>query len=712
MNQKVKSGDIEAFKQWMDSNAKRIERLAVQYGCTQELAGNVTEDIFRTLYKELVNLDEDEILIDSLYEIAVNKLAHVPLRIPPETTIFRFEEDQVLHERINQLEEKDKITFILSQFHNIELTKIAQITGLTKEKAEYAIRESFQQISVQADRAVVEKQLEFLAKTYKRISYSFNKEAVFESSKNERQTSQRKETPRKKWTVLAWISGIVLLLTLIIVPVVTSEEYKQASAEKYLERIKSSFNEKMKRQYKELGLSETEKESEVDFHIGEYGAQERLDFDLMISRYERLLAESGTFNKEKMDEEYKSIVKNMEIPSDMVNSLVRNPLTEDKKKSETFISEYWGKVELLQQHYINLLMHYQTLVNKAVVDGKVDIEKLNAEKDTYPKELQEALKGMANQNFQLTAVSGWGVIAVYEKNEVGDQIRNSIHKDLGGFVSAIESIRLIYEDKREEMVEEMLAMENTLIASDHNNPPYDMLEGFYTGAFASLLNWHQPDMLVDDDGNLKPAYRTAWKKAAAIGGKSPLSVVMQGIVNEMEARGWTKAETFTRFQDYKLRDALQLAKADDLKSFSFYGIKKNGTDSDIVTLPDPEFEKVIAETYKSFSENHDLSLLTDVNPLIITGVFYYANDLEDSETMWYLDSAGYSNLTLEEYKSDWIQAEKALATVTSLSFMHEDEKNGFIEFQNENNFFTTMINKGEDNVWRIYTEELNTHKFD
>ncbi len=44
------------------------------------------------------------------------------------------------------------------------------------------------------------------------------------------------------------------------------------------------------------------------------------------------------------------------------------------------------------------------------------------------------------------------------------------------------------------------------------------------------------------------------------------------------------------------------------------------TGMEIVTLPDPEFENIVQETFYSFSSNHDLFVLKEVRPLVIIGV--------------------------------------------------------------------------------------------
>ena len=59
-------------------------------------------------------------------------------------------------------------------------------------------------------------------------------------------------------------------------------------------------------------------------------------------------------------------------------------------------------------------------------------------------------------------------------------------------------------------------------------------------------------------------------------------------------------------------------------------------------------------------------VLQDANPLLIIGLYYYANELEDPETMWQLFDHEYIPVSLEDYVKDWTKKDSLLEQVESI----------------------------------------------
>ena len=193
-------------------------------------AADVAEETFRKLHNQLDSIGNEESLVCILYKNALKSLAYVQQADPPNETIFPFEEDQELHDQIVKLETENKVPFILSQFHKLDDLEIAAIMDTSLEEVQQAITV----VSRDLGDAQLEKRLEFLNKSYRRMKSSFRKEQVFAKPQKElRATGKLKQSISKK-TMISWVAGILILLSLIIVPVVTSEEYKMASDEKVL----------------------------------------------------------------------------------------------------------------------------------------------------------------------------------------------------------------------------------------------------------------------------------------------------------------------------------------------------------------------------------------------------------------------------------------------------------------------------------------------
>ena len=149
---------------------------------------------------------------------------------------------------------------------------------------------------------------------------------------------------------------------------------------------------------------------------------------------------------------------------------------------------------------------------------------------------------------------------------------------------------------------------------------------------------------------------------------------------------------------------MELAKVGKLETFSISGIIQTETGMEIATFPNPDFENKVQETYYSFSSYHDQSVLKEVSPLVIIGVYFYANDQKDPETMWHLYSKTKNVVKLEEYVNGWshLDIDVDIYSFDSLQFDDRGEMTGSIGFQRGNSIsFSTQMVLNEDFVWEI-----------
>ena len=174
VNNRILSGDHEAFKQWMDSHIHHIERFAVQYGVTPEEAGKVAETIFRNLFLNLSQLTEEQLEEKTLYKTALQKLNEYHVNVP-EQGLFSFAEDNELHASLIELPKEERIAFILARFHEKSDEDIAWIM---EKQVEY-VQNLLQKAQVQLDGPDIEKRCEFLNKSFYRIRPSFDESNIF-----------------------------------------------------------------------------------------------------------------------------------------------------------------------------------------------------------------------------------------------------------------------------------------------------------------------------------------------------------------------------------------------------------------------------------------------------------------------------------------------------------------------------------------------------
>lgn len=567
--QKVRAGEKDAFEKWMDIYSGDIERFVIQYGCTLKQAADLAEETFRKLHSQLDSISNEESLVCTLYKKALKSLAFVQQTDAPNETIFPFEEDQELHDQIVNLEMGYKVPFILSQFHKLDDSEIVKITDTSLETVEQAITVAFRDLGD----AQLKKRLEFLNKSYGRMKSSFRKEQVFAKSQKELLATGKLKQSISKKPMISWIAGTLILLSLILVPVVTSEEYKMASDEKYLEQLGASFEKEIGYRYTELGLKESTEEDILDFNPNQYGKQQREDFESMVRRYEKDLTKTGTLNKKRIKKDYQAIIKSLELPSEMTAQLFKNPLTDDVKKSDEFMKRYLKQFTVIQQSYYTVLFKSSKIIEDEIVDGELDIDKFMEKKDTYPEELQLALNGMSKQNIYPESVTNWGaIVPVFQKNKLGAKIRSSIHPDLGGFLTVMEVVPLLtypgLAHSLADSIDYLLEIEKTLLATTLNDEATNHLSWTYSELFHEISGGADPDNIFGTDGVVKDEFREGWKRITSAKEGSPTAFIMQIIISEMEATDWTGSKSLKRLGVYDVQQALELAKIEKLETFS------------------------------------------------------------------------------------------------------------------------------------------------
>lgn len=706
------------FEEWIDLYAHQIERFAFQYGYSPEQAAQLTVETFREMYDDVDKVVEGKL---SIYKVALHKFRHAQQTSLEQDTVLPFEEDRQLHEMISRLEEKAKLTLILSQFHNMSEAEIALVLEISEKAVGEAIRHAIQQLTIEINNAHLDKRLEFLQKSYGRISSSFRKDQVFATVKEEIRQSDIKKQPISKKVLISWIVGILTLAVLVIVPVFTGEEYQKNSAVDFMEQLKISFGEELASRYAQLGLKEsTEEDQQNYYYFTPYGKQAREDFETMFQEEEKSIENNGKINKKTIKNKYAAIINSMELPSEMVEELIKRPLANDKEKSTEFISKYVKQINDIQQSYMASIHQHQQLIDPAVHDGVFQIGKFLEKKETYPEELQNALNSMEKQNLYLDSVSGWAVLVPsFARNELSAKVKASIHEDVAGYIALLESSSYIAQPKLfnayDEPVDNLLEIERTLLAEEdiQLEIPYLSLRDYYSTLFYVIITDSETNRIFGSDGKITEEVKSSWKKIASGGKESPSAHIMRTIIREMEASEWTESDMQSRFTYYHLNYAMGLAKAGKLHSFEMNGILQSDRGFDIVSFPDPSFETVVEETYNLYSSNHDATVLKDVHPFVTFAMYYFANDNDDPVTMWHLYTPEDNPQTLEAYVVNWRQEDFRLNEVDGLFFDARESLGGSIILQKGNiGHYAAEMLVDETANWKISFINSDMLKFE
>ena len=156
---------------------------------------------------------------------------------------------------------------------------------------------------------------------------------------------------------------------------------------------------------------------------------------------------------------------------------------------------------------------HEQIISDASVDESIDIEKFLEKKHTYPEDLQKALDGMVKQNIYLTSIPNWAALfPKYGKNEFSAQVRASLHEDVGGYITLLESEPFHYYPglaySIDESVDFMIEMEKTLLTSQIYNIDSSYLSSTYISLLNELIIGSEQGRIVGRDGKVKK--NTKW----------------------------------------------------------------------------------------------------------------------------------------------------------------------------------------------------------
>ena len=723
----LKTGDREAFVKWMGSYSKKIEQFAVQYGCSSNQVQQVTEATFRELYNQLTQLVDENQLRLFMYKIALKIISNIELPNDKET-VLPFEEDQQLHEKIVSLNEVNKVTLLLFYFHGMTEKEIEFITGLPENNVLNLITESRQNLN--RNQQQFDKQLELLGKSYDRLRFSFTYEDVFTEVQVDSDPIQKPKSSKK--VLISWIAGVVTLLTLITVSVVTGEEYQKSSAEKYVERLKVSFEKEVENKFNELGFPEIIDQNDFAFDFADqFLKAPRRDFDGMIRRYERLLSSNKKVNKKKLKKEYVEILDQLQLPSEMAKHLMANPLTDDKGKSEEFINLYLEKLYFIENSFHSIFYNHQEIIDAAIVKEKINIEAFMEKRDTYPEDFQKILTGMEKQNYYPVSIPNVAPFyPQYQSNKLSRKIRSALHEDVSGYMTMLEieplfNVRSL-DYSLDQLIDYLIDVEKTLLTSDQFAMHYGMLSQTYSTIFNALViddqtkgvfaEHSETNEIFDEHGTVKEDYRAVWEKIANINGESPAAFIMKEIVEEMKASDWKQSKSYQNLNTGHISYAVNYAQENNLNSFAINDFIGYGTMT--TAVQDSDYQVEVKELYEDFSYDYNLTTLENANPLIIVGVYDYANELEDPETMWQLFNHEYVSISLEAYMDSWTKTVSILEQAESL-FVEMGgsasingsplvlvgyEKDGTIGMKKDGtiDYVASIILDIENGIWTIY----------
>lgn len=719
--QKAKLGDMGAFSEWMDKHSRRIELFIIQNGY-RETAANLTAVVFNEFLNKLPTIESEEQGEVELFRLAVNLLAK-PNVMVSEESILKFEEDELLHKAITHLKSDVKIPFVLAVFHKKSLDEIVALCGGSKAEVQQKIKQA--ELMLPSENLV--KKVGFLEKSYNRVQLRFKKENVLKSKDEEVKLPFEKKTKMGKKTLLIWAIGILLLVAIVTVPVVTSEEYRTSSAEKYVEKLSASFEKEIQKKYDIVGLVELDETESNGNYFEPFGKNARFQFSVLESNVKRQIDSGFVINKEKIENEYNEILQELELPSEMVARVIANPLLDSEEESEKFIKRYIDTYSSIQNQYYYVISQYEEELGKALETADFDREKFLSNKKTYPKELQNLINATEVQNIELQILPEMMyVLPVFMENGTAEKISESLYGNMGGYMALIQSPTYYYADVESldltKIYSDLLSVEETLMNSKEADDLYQQLKSVYVSMFEVLSLGYDPDKRFGSDGTLKDKYRTIMKTVAKNENtNSPSAFAMKRVIEFIETNEWKRIEN-SNYLSYPMYDLIDQAREGNLESFVWPTIEEYeemysdesieeesvGYQQGITEREDPDYKAAVLDAYQSIATYRNRDALINVKPIVVLGVYLLANEQEDPASMWLLHNRETVNMTKNEYVKSWKKQSFEIANAEIFYAEEEgNESNGvpLIPIQYELNgetIYDGWLKWNEDSqIWEI-----------
>ncbi|MDJ0332046.1 sigma factor-like helix-turn-helix DNA-binding protein [Planococcus sp. S3-L1] len=657
----AQKGDTASLYCWVESAFPDMGRFAYQLGVRYPTLPEFQKTSLLELQKHLGQLTPEQAKIQ-LYQLLIQRVSIQPIR--GESTdlpmILSFQEDQELHDELQNLLPPQRVPIVLFYFHHFSLRDIAAILEISEQQVQQAIDEGLRTIrlTMNLNETQLVQRLTMLQKSYQRFVPLSPIELDIQRSDEETlnlesvKTSSTPQPLGKKSTMFLGTAGLFLALVIGISFTVNDQQAKTSGAteleqseivtDKMMTDWQSQYDTIKKTAPERLGMTPQQ------FEQLAYVKQADVEMERVFSdNMQKSLKDDPIHMQVVVDRLFRKI----ETPRGMVDSLAGpNPML--STETEDFLLDYAAKTDELRLFVDNLLLKYQQELESTIVMDQLSPEKLLAQASSYPEELRLVVEALPEYN--LTPIA-------HPKNSYFRTVRNvdnlTQQQPVMGDLHAGQYLHLLssepYFDNSgfllplESIPYHLFAMEAALLEEGPSSALLSHIEIAYQQIFWQLVKGSDNSPVFDEQGKVKMDYRIAWNSIAS---SNPMAFIMLPILKEMEASDWTTSTIYDELEFHHVMDALAMEKSGELANKLPNGNLK--LEDEFVDLKDFDYSR-IQSLYESFEASYDLQLLSGVSPLDVLFMYHYANKQEDATTQWHLLADSPSKPTLETFIKEW-----------------------------------------------------------
>ena len=622
--QQIKNGRQEAMRQWIALYGQDVAKWAFQYGHTVEDASDLTIQTFRQLFKDTAMIEHEYALWRQMVQIAIQKLTDYE-----QSTIneFIFEEDERLHKELMQFSHIEKLVLIFTVFSDEYREKVKDVLHLSEEEIQRKQTEAMEKI----EGVQIEKRLQLLRKSYQRMRFQLNADAVFSADQVEKADVEQVTFKSSKRNLIMLFVGIVMLISLTLFSVLNSEAFKAKRFEQSIEQQKEAYTEKRTATIDQLGLSEEQVQyfGLVGLFDNQYLSKEQeAKFDRFIEGIEQDIEQENPLNKKEVNKRFSEFMEQLKTPHELAMAVIKNPLTDNFDASERFLEQYIQRYYALNAIYVEVISE-QPEIQKEMFKNEDEFTPLNVvleDQDSLPKEVEQILQKMAEQNMYFD-------LQVDQTNTDGKaffkQLRNALHPDVGGYITMLEFSDLdsywLSMNETTDPFSHISEFEETLLLTTMKEEIKQLLEVRYVNDFMGILGKENPN-LYSEKGVISQKHQKEWREFIKSEPDRIVTQVLKKVIQEFEETNWQVSKTQIYFNWSQVRTLVSGAKLVGMEDFDWETIQN--TEFDNIHLPNKGYDYLVDEAFQQLKEGQPTTKIDD--PLMITSVFLRALNLGDT----------------------------------------------------------------------------------
>ncbi|MBT2583629.1 hypothetical protein J7E21_12750 [Planococcus sp. ISL-109] len=649
----------------------------------------------------------------TLYQEAAAELSS-HIGEPNDGALLGFQEDRDTHQAIQELPQRQRMLVVLHLVNGKSFPVAARILELDEQMAVELVETAHEKLLIKlalTDAQELTQRLEFLAKSYTRIKLpSLNMPA--EPVAADVQKPPHKEQKVKKPVI--WLVGASLALLAVMVGAsFFIDTFRLPSDGQAQEgQLTTEMAEDMEQQYvdtreaakQRLGLTEDEYSSFQ--YVSAADRQKETVFGTSNLKAQQDDAEA-------FQNQVKELLWMVETPKGMAG-LVENSGNMLTAEVDRFLQLYIEKTGELQSFAQGILQDHQQQL-AAQSEAYANPPLLLNDMSDAPEELSQLLTSWPEYglNFRL-ANSDQLYLTTRNTNLLQRLPQFHAHSFANRYLQLLTNYPYFDEGgwlvEPHFLIESLHTMQYLLMDEPTDSVLKPDLEVMYEQTFWQIVKGAESE--IYEDGQVKPEIRTLWRSLTLF---DAAAVILLPVIEEMEDSNWRNSATLDALEYGTILEMHHLVRNGDLKA-----TLPNGDfplESEILDLTDFDYGRV-EQLYARFADSHDRNLLAGMQPMDIYLLYFYANQQQDAETMWHLQSDSALKPSLEEYAANWEALPELTEKVLWVEITDQEQRivekvvlhpslayDGQTEYTHQTNPHQLKLVTEIDHIWLIQYEQ-------